>query len=196
MRVRHHVYLFDELPSANLMRHAFSIIDLNQWALLGPERNTTMLARLLPRNMTLSAGSPHSIEDRGPAAVAIYWIQIGIASIVVAARFYIRKRMTLTGPDDWLMLVTLVSFAIHTMAKPCSHWCYQILFGTIASVVTWDSTLGGFCHLPDVPVQRITKVALLVYIGQDLTIFCYVTGKASVGCLILRFLGPKTVWRR
>jgi len=69
--------------------------------------------------MALSASGPHNIEDRGPAAVAVYWTQIGIATVVVAARFYTRRRMRLTGADDWLMLVTLVSFSIHTMAETC-----------------------------------------------------------------------------
>jgi len=62
--------------------------------------------------------------------------------------------------------------------------------------VTYESTLGGFRHLPDVPVSRITKVALVNYVMQEIALFSYVTGKASVGCLILRFLGPKTFWRR
>lgn len=60
-------------------------------------------------NMSPSANTPHKVEDRGPAAVAVYWTQVGIATFVVAARFYTRKRMRTTGVDDWLMLVTLVS---------------------------------------------------------------------------------------
>jgi hypothetical protein len=59
--------------------------------------------------MSLSASAPHTIEDRGPTAVAVYWTQVGVATVIVAARFYTRKRMRMTGVDDWLMLVTLVS---------------------------------------------------------------------------------------
>lgn len=48
-------------------------------------------------------------QDRGPAAMAIYWSQTGIAMFIVAARFYARNMIKGVGPDDWFMLVTLVS---------------------------------------------------------------------------------------
>ena len=46
------------------------------------------------------------------------------------------------------------------------------------------------------PCIELLKVALLNYVMQDIGIFSYVTGKASVGCLTLRFLGPKSFWRK
>jgi len=67
--------------------------------------------------MSLSARAPHNIPDRGPTAVAVHWPQVGVAIVVVAARFYTRKRMRITGVDDWLMLVTLVSFPIDALAE-------------------------------------------------------------------------------
>lgn len=86
--------------------------------------------------------------------------------------------MRLLALDDWLMLATLVQLVI------------------ISALVTWQSSLGGFRHLRDVPQERLSKVALLNYVMQDVGIFSYVTGKASVGFLILRFLGPKSIWRK
>ena len=66
----------------------------------------------------------------------------------------------------------------------------------MACLVTWESRLGGFRHLADVPVQRLSEVALLNYVLQAVAVFSFATAKASVGCLILRFLGPKSSWRR
>lgn len=48
-------------------------------------------------------------QDRGPAAVAIYWTETGIAILIVAARFYARTMIKSVGRDDWFMLATLVS---------------------------------------------------------------------------------------
>ena len=59
----------------------------------------------------MASPSDHT-EDRGPAAMAIYWTQVGIAIIIVATRLYTRQRMKITGIDDWLMLITLVRLAI------------------------------------------------------------------------------------
>lgn len=48
-------------------------------------------------------------QDRGPAALAIYWSETGIAILIVAARFYARLMIKGVGRDDWFMLVTLVT---------------------------------------------------------------------------------------
>ena len=63
-----------------------------------------------------------------------------------------------------------------------------MLFTILAFIVTWQSKLGGFRHLSDVPVQRLSKVALLNYVMQAVFVFSFSPAKASVGCLILRFL--------
>ena len=46
--------------------------------------------------------------DRGPRAVAIFWVQVAIAITVLIARFWSRKIIRNIGADDWWMLVTLV----------------------------------------------------------------------------------------
>lgn len=48
-------------------------------------------------------------HDRGPAVVALFWSETGIAIVIVAARFYARTLIKAVGQDDWLMLATLVS---------------------------------------------------------------------------------------
>ena len=47
-------------------------------------------------------------DDRGQAAVAIYWTQAAVPIIVVALRFYARILIRSVGVDDWLMFATLV----------------------------------------------------------------------------------------
>ena len=49
------------------------------------------------------------LENRGTAAIAVYWAMGIIAIIVISLRFYARVALRSLGADDWLMLVTLVS---------------------------------------------------------------------------------------
>ena len=48
-------------------------------------------------------------QDRGPAAMTIYWTQVAIAILVILMRFYTHIIIHALGTDDWLMLATLVS---------------------------------------------------------------------------------------
>jgi hypothetical protein len=47
--------------------------------------------------------------DRGRTASIIVMVQISVAVLIVAARFYARYMIKNLGKDDWCMLFTLVS---------------------------------------------------------------------------------------
>jgi hypothetical protein len=51
---------------------------------------------------------PFPNEDRGQAAIAVFWSLTSIATLVVGLRFY--SRWLISGPkiDDWVILFTLV----------------------------------------------------------------------------------------
>ena len=49
-------------------------------------------------------------RDRGGAVIAIYWSIAAVAMLIVGLRFYARRLVRATGADDWLMLISLVSF--------------------------------------------------------------------------------------
>lgn len=53
-------------------------------------------------------------QDRGGAVIAVYWSITAVAMLVVGLRFYARRLVHATGADDWLMLVSLVSFSLHS----------------------------------------------------------------------------------
>lgn len=57
-----------------------------------------------PPNMPLPPN-----EDRGDAAIAVFWTLTSIATVIVAARFYARWLIRGIGLDDWMILVSLVS---------------------------------------------------------------------------------------
>lgn len=55
-------------------------------------------------------------DTRGPNLLAIYWVQTGIAIVVVALRFYVRYAKRIIGVEDWAMLGCLV----------CTHFKYSM----------------------------------------------------------------------
>lgn len=48
--------------------------------------------------------------DRGPEALVICWVMTAMGILVVLMRFVGRRMMRSTGPDDWMMLLTLVGW--------------------------------------------------------------------------------------
>lgn len=57
-------------------------------------------------------------EDRGSKLLALYWTQIALAVVIIILRFYSRMRIQGLGPDDWIMLFTVVSYLLsHLVPK-------------------------------------------------------------------------------
>ncbi|KAM3071006.1 hypothetical protein ACMFMG_009912 [Clarireedia jacksonii] len=117
--------------------------------------------------------------DRGRTATIIVMVQISIAILIVAARFYARYMIKNLGKDDWCMLFTLILFI-----------CY-------GSLMAKQWSLGGFRHLHYLTMEESLRVAKLNYILQVIIVFSYITGKAAVGFLVLRVIGRDSfVWRK
>lgn len=47
-------------------------------------------------------------RDRGPALIAIYWVECLVALTIIFLRLYARIKIRGLGPDDWMMFVTMV----------------------------------------------------------------------------------------
>ncbi|KUJ11716.1 uncharacterized protein LY89DRAFT_758503 [Mollisia scopiformis] len=63
-----------------------------------------------------NATSSYSTQDHGPSIVEASWILMGIATIVMAARFYVRARLVKRiSIDDWLMLFSYILTIIATI---------------------------------------------------------------------------------
>ena len=46
--------------------------------------------------------------DRGPTVVVLYWPLISVSALVMATRFYVRRKIQANGADDWIMIGTWV----------------------------------------------------------------------------------------
>lgn len=62
---------------------------------------------------------PGGNQDRGPQAVAIFWAEAAIAIVVVALRIWGRLMIHQLGPDDYVMIFTLVGVAFASEAYSC-----------------------------------------------------------------------------
>lgn len=139
-------------------------------------------------------------QDLGPATMAIFWTETGIAILIVAARFYARTMIKGVGRDDWFMLATLVSNHTRT-SSPASHGrrpdpTQKIIFTAFSCVVTYQASLQGLRGQIYIHPQKISETIKVKYIVEVLCVFSYATAKASVGCLILRLLPPKSRGRK
>ena len=64
--------------------------------------------------MSTPAPPPGGDYDRGPEATAAVWAMVGIGLLSTVLRFTSRFMSHSTGPEDWMMLVTLVSLSAST----------------------------------------------------------------------------------
>ncbi|KAK0702006.1 hypothetical protein B0T26DRAFT_744917 [Lasiosphaeria miniovina] len=117
-------------------------------------------------------------EDRGPHLVAMFWTYTSIAAAMTGLRFYARLQIRAVGLDDWMMLATVILFAIAT------------------SFVTYMASIGGSRHVYYLTMEQTLRAVKFSWISQPWAIFCFATGKASVAFLTLRFIGRNTFWRK
>ncbi len=73
---------------------------------------------------------------------------------------------------------------------------FQILFVILASFTTHLASIGGCRHLFYLSPQQQLQAVKYNWISQPWGIFGFATGKISVALLILRILGPSTIWRK
>ena len=52
-----------------------------------------------------------SSADRGPTAIALFWVFCASALVVVSLGLYSRKAINALGSDDWTMVLTMVDEA-------------------------------------------------------------------------------------
>ncbi|KAI1345328.1 integral membrane protein [Xylaria sp. FL0043] len=114
--------------------------------------------------------------DRGPRLIAMFWSYTAIILVVLSLRFYARYKIRAIGLDDWLMLITVVLFVITTI------------------FVTYLATIGGARHVYYLTPAQTVAALKWSWISQPWGIFLFATGKASVACLTLRFIGPNSLW--
>lgn len=124
------------------------------------------------------APPPGGDQTRGPQLLAIYWVQTGIAIIVVALRFYVRRAKRIIGLEDWAMLVCLTLYTTGSALLPV-----LIHYG-----------IGR--HIYYVPPENLVHVIRWNWIIQPFGIMSQPFGKISVSIFLLGLMGPKSFWRR
>ena len=72
----------------------------------------------------------------------------------------------------------------------------QLLFVILASFTTHLAIIGGCRHLFYLSPQQQLQAVKYNWISQPWGIFGFATGKISVALLILRIMGPNTIWRK
>ncbi|MCJ1356587.1 MAG: hypothetical protein MMC33_006582 [Icmadophila ericetorum] len=132
--------------------------------------------------MDLLTPPPGGDQDRGLAVRIFYVAGSGICFTLLVLRFWARYRIRALGWDDWIMALAvaiLIALAtvgtIMTLKGGCKHIYYLLIEGGTGALV---------------------EVAYLFYICQPLAIMGIAVSRTSVAVLVLRILGPNSVWRK
>ncbi|CAI6336589.1 unnamed protein product [Periconia digitata] len=115
--------------------------------------------------------------DRVAPFLAIYWVEVFFAILIVCLRMWARHVIRNFGPDDWVMLFTLFM---------------QIV---LAGFVTRYALIGGTKHLYYLKPEEMTEILRWSYIFQCWGIMAVAPAKVSVGLLINRLIRPFYGWR-
>ena len=73
--------------------------------------------------MSADGSPPGGDIDRGASLIAMFTVEVVIASLFVAVRFWARLSIHGVGTDDWWMLVTNVCSLILTTYLYCTEQC-------------------------------------------------------------------------
>ena len=144
-------------------------------------------------------GPPPNDDDRGPQLIAIFWVEAAVAILCVTARMWGRALIHQTSYDDYMMIFTLVrqmqtpGITTASFALTGSH---KILFLVLASFVAYFASIGGCRHLVYLTPEQQSMAVKYNWISQPWGIFAFATGKISIALLLLRLIGPKTIWRK
>ncbi|KAH8897481.1 hypothetical protein GQ53DRAFT_838073 [Thozetella sp. PMI_491] len=117
-------------------------------------------------------------RGKGPALLAVSWTMTGLATIVVALRFVVRKRFVSWRADDWIMLAALV-----------------LQFGfdaTLTIAVSW-----GFGRtLEDLTLRQLLQLQKWEYITALVSATVSVMARISITVLLIRIFGSSRPWFR
>ncbi|KAI9694273.1 MAG: hypothetical protein M1820_009076 [Bogoriella megaspora] len=123
--------------------------------------------------------SPSELKaDRGPALMAIYWTECGVALSVVLLRLYSRLILKKMWIDDWMMFLTM------------------LLFVVVCSLTTVSAVNGGAKHQAALSPHQMTIAGRASWLTIPFAILIFATGKISTGLLVLRIMGRGSFWRK
>ena len=107
-----------------------------------------------------------------------------------------RYKLKNVGIDDWLMVTALVMLCASFEFVKRLYTLSQVLYIATTIALTFNVTHGGARHLYYLTQSEIEYAIKITWIENPLGIMAVATAKMSVAFLILRLLGPSTVWRK
>lgn len=134
-------------------------------------------------------------RNRAPALLAIFWTPYPFTVALICARLFVRLRIKNLGLDDYAMFLAWV-------AAPCADIYEYMLTGqqvfyTIStSLASICMIHGGARHLYYLRPEDIVLVLKYNFVSQPFGAMASAVGKTSVAFLVLRIIGPNTVWRK
>ncbi|KAH9900475.1 hypothetical protein F4778DRAFT_739113 [Xylariomycetidae sp. FL2044] len=128
--------------------------------------------------MSASFQPPGGDENRGPALIAIFWVEIAISTAFIVLRLFTRWRLARLGAEDWTILATLVMYI------------------TTLSLCTVLVHYGLGRHIYYVPIEHQQNLNRWNWIVQPFGILTLPIGKISVVLLLQRLMGPTAVFRK
>ena len=138
---------------------------------------------------------PGGDQNRGPALLAAFWTPFPFTVALVCARFFVRVQLHNMGLDDYSMFLSWVreQDAIRPL---CELTTAQILYTISAALASVCMAHGGARHLYYLDPEEIASVVKYNFISQPFGAVSSALGKTSVALLLLRIIGPNTVWRK
>lgn len=117
----------------------------------------------------------------GDAVMAVAWVFGGLATVVVAARFYVCLRvMRKVSVDDYIVLLTLLLG----------------IGNNVCLTLSWSWGLGTHIEFLAAEPVRIMYTVKWVYLCEFFSIMCPGTGRISYALLLLRIIPPSKTRRR
>ncbi|WYZ39944.1 hypothetical protein EsH8_IV_000285 [Colletotrichum jinshuiense] len=138
--------------------------------------------RIPPLAVLLAWPRPNYInpENRGPGLLIIEMVFLGIATICLCLRMYIRIfKIRQTGWDDWLMVAAMV-FCI----------------GVTICVILATQLYGWNLHVWDIPLSLMKQSRQISMAAQTLFLFASCLSKLSILSSYLRLAAPGTTFQR
>ncbi|KAL8687846.1 MAG: hypothetical protein Q9218_006091 [Villophora microphyllina] len=116
--------------------------------------------------------------DRATSLLAILWTPFPLTVALICARLFVRLKSKILGLDDHAMVLA---------------WMLQTVALSLSTIYIKH---GGTRHLFFVKPEDIVLLLRYNAMSQPFGALASAVGKSSIGFLMLRIMGPQTVWQK
>lgn len=133
-------------------------------------------------------------RNRGSALLAALWVPFPFTVALLSARFFVRLKFRNVGSDDYTMFASWVSDLF--MIWIDTLILNEVLYTIAIALSSFSMIHGGARHLYFLKPEILVTVLRYNFLSQPFHAMSQALGKNSVGFLILRIIGPNTLWRK